>query len=179
MIRISGYDLPSLLSIFLSLVYTKLFFPKARLIRYPSSFRIMGRLSYGKNLTIGYGARIDVFKSGCLEIGTNVEINDRVHIACSNSITIGDNALIASGVYITDHDHRIPPLGECFARLSLVTAPVSVGRRVWIGQNVSILKGVSICDDCVIGAGSVVTKSIYLPGIYAGIPAKLLRSRSK
>jgi acetyltransferase-like isoleucine patch superfamily enzyme len=52
-----------------------------------------------------------------------------------------------------------------------------IGNRVSIGSNATILP-VEICDDVVIGAGSVVTKSITKPGIYAGNPAKLLRTVS-
>jgi acetyltransferase-like isoleucine patch superfamily enzyme len=53
--------------------------------------------------------------------------------------------------------------------------PVRIGNRCWIGARAVVLAGVTICDDVVVAAGSVVTRSIDQPGIYAGVPARLVK----
>lgn len=79
--------------------------------------------------------------------------------------------MIGPGCYITDHDHGTEP-GMRINQQSLVTASTTIGDNVWIGANVTILKGVTIENDAIIGAGSVVTKSVLKGQIVAGVPAK-------
>ena len=101
-----------------------------------------------------------------------------MQIAAVDSIIIGNNCLIASNVFITDHDHGsictdslfIPP-----SHRELVSSPVRVGNSCWIGQNVCILKGVELGDSCIVAAGCVVTKSFPSFSVIGGVPAKLLK----
>lgn len=91
-------------------IFTVIFFPNARIVRLPIYIRRRKGISGAKNLTTGVNLRIDIINSDIctpvLEIGKNVEINDYVHIGVSDSVTIGDNTLIASKVFISDHNHR-------------------------------------------------------------------------
>lgn len=160
-----------------SWLLTKLFYFRARIIRFPACIRVYGRFKYGTGLTIGRFPRIDVFQGAVLRIGNRVEFNDFVHLACAHSMFIGDDCLIASSVFITDHDHQVPIVGSAFLGGQLTCDSVSIGNRVWLGQRVTVLKGVTICDDCVVGAGSIVSRSLILPGVYVGTPAKLIKSR--
>ncbi len=128
---------------------------------------------------------MDAFSIGdavVLIIGNNVQINDAVHIAAVENVEIGDNTLIASRVFISDHDHgcytflnsesnpEVPPIAR-----PLMSAPVKIGCNVWIGENVCILSGVTIGDGAIVGAGSVVTKDIPAQSIAVGNPAKVIR----
>jgi acetyltransferase-like isoleucine patch superfamily enzyme len=109
-------------------------------------------------------------------IGAGTYINRNTFLDASLNITIGKECGIGPGCYITDHDHGtaadLPPLAQ-----ALISQPTEIGDRVWIGANVTILKGVVIGSDAVIGAGSVVTRSIPAGAIAVGSPAKVSRYR--
>lgn len=154
-----------------NLIITKLFYPSARLIRYPFYARNKKHISFGKGFTCGYNCRLESVgpvdnKFGKITFGENVKIGDNVHIACVSSVDIGDNVLMASHIFITDLDHGkysgenqtgpqvYPDIRE------IHSADVKIGNNVWIGENVVILKGVTIGDGCIIGANSLITKSI-------------------
>ncbi|MDG1728068.1 MAG: DapH/DapD/GlmU-related protein [Emcibacteraceae bacterium] len=156
---------------------TKLFFRRAKMIRSFTHWNVRGRLFYKNGMNVGKCIRVDIFKNGVLSIGKNFQINDYCHIACVEKITIGSDVLIASKVFITDHDHRISDKREAPILTGLVSAPVAIGDRVWLGENVTILKGVTIGEDVIIGSNSVVTKSLLEPGVYAGVPVKFLYRR--
>jgi acetyltransferase-like isoleucine patch superfamily enzyme len=61
----------------------------------------------------------------------------------------------------------------------MISKPTKIGDRVWIGANVTILKGVTIGNDAVVGAGSVVTKDVPERAIAVGNPAKVIKYRSE
>ncbi len=86
-------------------------------------------------------------------------------------VTIGNNCFIGHGVmFVNDLFSNGKPAGD-----SKFWKPTNIGNNVSIGSNATIL-AINICNDVVIGAGSVVTKNISKPGIYAGNPAKFLRT---
>lgn len=117
-----------------------------------------------------------------INIGSNVSINYDVHIACINKIDIGDGTLLASKIFITDHFHgntdiesmKIPPSKR---KLSS-KGPVIIGRNVWIGEGAVIMPGVTIGDNSIIGANSVVTSSVPEFSIAAGVPAVIIKNLS-
>lgn len=174
---IKGKGLFTVAYLFICMLYTKIFFRKAKIIRIPFWLNNMGSFKFGKNLNIGKSLRVDIFKGANLTIGEEFEINDFCHIACNKKIEIGNDVLIASKVFITDHDHLISEFREAPKRTGLDSKEVKIGNRVWIGENVSILKGVKIGSDCVVAANSVVTKSFEDGAIIGGTPAKLIRKR--
>lgn len=137
---------------------------------------------FGNDVTVVIPANIyqckvgnNVFIGPFVEIQKNVTIGDRVKIQSHSFICelveIGEDSFIGHGVmFIND---LFSTGGPARGNKSLWKC-TRVGKRVSIGSNSTILP-VSICDDVVIGAGSVVTKDIAVPGIYAGNPAKKLK----
>lgn len=105
---------------------------------------------------------------GELVIGHWVVISMGARIRSATSVRIGDNSMLAENCYITDADwhdihHRIYP-GK--------RAPVVIGNNVWLADSVTVCKGVTIGDNCVVGAASVVTRDLAPNTIAAGNPAR-------
>lgn len=107
-----------------------------------------------------------------LQIGQGVAISAFVHIVANGGVSIGDNTIIASAVQITSstHDYHIQPF-----RSQRTDAPVTIGRNVWIGAAAVVLPGITVGDDSVIGAGSVVTQDVPPNTVVAGAPARVVR----
>lgn len=118
-----------------------------------------------------------------ISIGRGFRSTDRVHIAACDSVEIGQQCLFGSDILITDHSHGHISLDEAKgvapADQQLVSkGRVRIGDRCWLGDGVRVLAGVSIGDDCIVGTGSVVTKDLPNGVVVAGIPARVVRSRS-
>ncbi len=168
--RKNRYSLSEMISNAYSLILTKIVYPQCRLIRRPTVIRGKKSLNGAKNLTIGKNCRFDLDgKKDTLKIGENCEFGDNTHIVALKKVSIGDNVLIASKVFISDCSHgcyssiygikhdspTIPPNER-----QLLYKEVSIGNNVWIGENAVVLLGVNIGSGCVIGANSVITKNI-------------------
>ncbi len=109
---------------------------------------------------------------GFISIGDYCLICPGVRISSASGISIGPSCMMASGVYITDSDwHGI------YDRLDYIgsSSPVRVGTNVWLGDSAIVCKGVTIGDNSIIGAGSVVTSDIPADVIAAGNPARVIR----
>lgn len=166
----------------LSLIYTKCFFPKARLIRWPL-YRSGEMFKYGKGLTLGRGCRIDVGDDeNALLIGDNARIGDYVHINADYCVKIGDNVLMASKIFISDANHGsysgdIQSAPNINPNLREIThKPVIIGNNVWIGENVVILPGTIIGSGCIIGANSVLCGKTYPNNtVIVGVPGKVIK----
>lgn len=124
------------------------------------SFRVFPPFytDFGKNITVG----------------KNVFINACCHFQDQGGITLGDNCLVGHNVVFATLNHGFAPE----ERQSMLPAPIVVGRNVWIGSNSTILQGVTIGDNSIIAAGSVVTKDVPANAIVAGVPARFIRSIS-
>ena len=142
-------------------------------------------ITLGENILIQKGTVIathpskDKESSPILYIGNNCSIGELNHITCANKISIGDNLLTGRRVTITDNSHGTLNKDELQIapnrRRIYSKGPVYIGNNVWIGENVVILPNVSIGDYCVIGAGSVVTKSIPPYSVAVGNPAHVIK----
>lgn len=125
---------------------------------------------------------------GKVQIGNYTMIGANVHIGAVDSISIGDYTGIAINTHIIDNNNH--PISPDFHRYRMMQnleddshtwkysahAPIVIGENCWIGQNVRIQKGVSIGDNSIIAANSVVTKDVPANCIAAGNPAKVVKT---
>lgn len=149
-------------------------------------------LSGGKYITIGdnfhcdHRLRLDAIDSyndqvfsPRIIIGNNVTIQKDCHIGAIDKITIGDNVLMGSKIFMSDHSHGdtsqssilLPPLD----RPLVSKGPINIENNVWIGEGAVILSGITIGENSIIGANSVVTKSIPRNSVAAGNPARIIK----
>jgi acetyltransferase-like isoleucine patch superfamily enzyme len=183
---LNKYGFIGSLRLFISVIYTKVFYWNARLIRLPIDIRNRRYIKIGNNFTTGFGCRLEAYpqketSEPILIIGLNVEINDYVHVASGEKIYIGDNVLIASKVFISDLNHgnykgdnQHGPLTIPNKR-NLSTNPIVIKDNVWLGEGVCVMPGVTIGIGCIIGALSVVTKDIPDYSIAVGSPARVIK----
>lgn len=114
------------------------------------------------------------------EMGNNISIGDNVfmNFGCiifdMGEVSIGNNVMFGPRVGIYTTNHAFDP-DERIANV-VISKPVHIGNRVWVAADVKILQGVTIGDDSIIGAGSVVTKDIPAGVIAAGNPCRVIRA---
>lgn len=112
-----------------------------------------------------------------LSIGSNVTLNEGVHLNAAGGIKIGNWVRIAHGASLISEDHAFDDLSKPIAKQGALYGPITIEDDVWIGAGVKILKGITIGRGAIIGAGSVVTKDVPPFAIAVGVPAKVLRYR--
>ncbi|WP_289688184.1 sugar O-acetyltransferase [Faecalibaculum rodentium] len=127
--------------------------------------------------SVGHGVHFE--PSFRCEFGFNISIGDNFYanfdcvMLDGGGIEIGNNVLLGPRVGIYTSNHAIDPAervaGGCYAK------PVKIGSSVWVGGGVQIMQGVTIGDNAVIGAGSVVTRSIPANVVAAGVPCRVIR----
>lgn len=115
--------------------------------------------------------------------GPSIVVGDRVFIGkgCEfnicEGIRVADDCLIASGCKFVDANHGTADISLPMNKQAPTALPIHLDRDVWLGVNVVVLKGVSIGQGAIVGAGAVVTKSIPSNEIWAGIPARKIGQR--
>jgi len=126
-------------------------------------------LTFGNNVNFFSGAQIKCFENSKICIGSNTYFSGPVTIHSKNMIYIGSKCSISWGVTIIDSDFH------AIGNRSISSQKVIIEDNVWIGCNVTILKGVFIHNGSIIAGGSVLTRPTTQKGIYAGNPAKLIK----
>ena len=105
-----------------------------------------------------------------VKIGKNVVVMPGCLMMSAGGITIEDGALIAANVQLISNNH------DLYERQIITCKPVHIGKNVWVGAGATILPGVTIGDNAVVGAASVVTKDVEPDTIVAGNPARFIKS---
>lgn len=114
-----------------------------------------------------------------IKIGDNCKFGEYFHITSCNRITVGNGLLTGRFVVISDNSHG--SLSEAHSMIPPIDRPLEskgeivIGNNVWLGDKVTVLAGVHIGDNVIIGANSVVTKDIPSNSMAAGVPAKVLK----
>lgn len=106
-----------------------------------------------------------------IEVGEDVFINACCHFQDHGGVRIGDGCQIGHNVVFATLNHFLEPE----KRKMTHSAPIVLGKNVWVGSNATILQGVTIGDNAVIGAGAVVTGDIPANTVAVGVPAKVIK----
>lgn len=118
------------------------------------------KVKFGKKFTFRKGFNLSVEGNGKIIIGNEVFFNNCCSINALSKITIGDNTIFGENIRIYDHNHRFSSSKKRIMEQGYNTASVSIGKDCWISSNVVILKGVTIGDNVIIGAGCVIKEDI-------------------
>ncbi len=123
-------------------------------------------------------AGVTVFPPFSSDFGKNIVLGDRIFInsGCrfqdQGGITIGDDCLIGHNAVLATLNHDLDPT----RRPDLHPSPIRIGKNVWLGANVTVLPGVTIGDNAVVGAASVVTRDVPENAVVVGSPARVVRT---
>lgn len=110
----------------------------------------------GNYMKIGVGCELN----GSIKVGKHVSIGDFSQLRGTHGITIGDYTIMGWNVSVVSSNHRHQQNGIPYRYQGHTGAPVKIGKNVWIGCGTTILNGVTIGDNCIIGANSTITKNI-------------------
>lgn len=129
-----------------------------------------GRIRVGPGVFVGPQVQL-VAQGGLLNIERDVHLGTGSIVVCRSGIDIGADTLIAEYVVIRDQDHDTST--RPVRHSGFLTRPIRIGRDVWIGSKATILRGVTIGDEAVIGAHALVRSDVPCGMLAVGIPAKL------
>ena len=139
----------------------------------PAELRKWMSLLIGQEVDEGFGL-FPPFFTDCglnIHLEKNVFINSGCHFQDQGGIYIGEGTFIGHNVILATLNHDLNPN----TRTDMFPKPIHIGKKVWIGSGAIVLPGVSIGDNSVIAAGSVVTKNVPENSVYGGNPAKFIK----
>lgn len=129
----------------------------------------------GPKVMIWDNVQIDSPKK--LVIGARSSVNRGSILNCAGGIEIGTDVLIGPNVILYSQNHAYADSEHLISEQGYICEKLTIENDVWIASNAIILPGVTVACGCVIGAGSVVTKSTKPYGVYAGTPARRIADR--
>jgi acetyltransferase-like isoleucine patch superfamily enzyme len=132
------------------------------------------------SIRIGEGTLVRQYTTlksdGEIVVGAGAQITQGTTLHCTERIEIGELTGLGDCVSVVDSDHAHDGSDTPWLKQPIATSPVVIGRNVWVGRGTTILRGVEVGPNCVIGANSVLTGGQYPSGwVIAGSPAKTLR----
>ncbi|BDU51119.1 acyltransferase [Haliovirga abyssi] len=116
---------------------------------------------------------------GEIFLGENTSLNPNCFIVSQKKVKIGKNCMIAPNVYITDEIHNHDRIDIPIKFQGYKYKEVIIEDNVWVGRGTTILAGIKIGRDSIVGAGAVVTRNIEPFSIVGGVPAKLISKRKE
>ena len=127
------------------------------------------------NISLRKNTQILVRENAVCVIGKGSFFNRNCSLICRENIEIGNDCLFGEDVKIYDNDHFVD--ANKIYKKKFKTSKVFIGKNVWVGNNVNILKQSMIYSNSIIGAMSLVTSDLKEPGVFVGIPSKRIKSR--
>lgn len=154
------------------------------LIGYPALLAYPQNITVGSNTEIKSYSRLQTFleegEQSYIKIGNDSFFGFRLSIQATAPVEIGNNNVFGSDVSIVSHNHGMEIVdGKPFMDQPLTSAPIKIGNNVWAGDKVTILPGVTIGNNVILAAGSIVNKSVPDNAMVAGIPAKIIKMYNK
>ncbi len=152
----------------LKLIYcTKISFHFNESISISTKIKIkgQGRIDLGKKISTRRNVEFNSNQGGMIKIGNGTFFNNNCIVASHEKIEIGEDCSFGPNVVIYDHDHDFKVHGGKKME-KYKTSPIKIGNNVWIGANVIILRGVTIGDNSVIAAGTIVRENVRENVIY-------------
>ena len=135
-----------------------------------------GQIRFGRFAWVGHGSKIRCHE-GIVEIGPKTVIGQDCTISAYQRVSIGQQCVIADRAMFIDFDHNVADPEQPIRKQGIYKRDVVVGSNVWIGYGAQILRGVTVGDNAIIGASSVVTRDIPANAVAAGSPARVIRMR--
>ena len=150
--------------------------PHSSTIRWPFHIGLgLERVFIGEEVVLNSGCALGTGKDGVIRIGDRTGVSGMLGIWAEESVTIGKNVLLARGVQIHDSRHSTDDRDTPIQRQGMTgTQPVEVRDGAWIGAQAVILSGVTIGQNAVVGANSVVTSDVPDFATAVGVPARVL-----
>jgi acetyltransferase-like isoleucine patch superfamily enzyme len=134
---------------------------------------VIGRWSW-----LGHGTKVRAHEGEVL-IGAKSVLGQECTISAFQHVSIGRECIVADRVMLIDFDHGVVEVERPIRQQGIYKRDVRVGHNVWIGYGACILRGVTIGENSIVGTSAVVTKDVAPNSVVGGIPAKLIRRRTR
>jgi len=139
--------------------------------------KLGNNVSIGRNTIIECTGNLQHLGKG-LEVGDNVGLGTDNYYGCAGGISIGDDTIIGNFVSFHAENHVFASTETPIRLQGVEHIGIVIGKDCWIGAKSTILDGVVLEDGCVIAAGALLKRGTYSTmGVYAGVPAKLIKQR--
>jgi len=142
--------------------------------RQRSIWDVRGKIIFKGNCYLGHGTKINITETGTVTFGHKVNFTAESAIDCQKEISFGDECLVSWENLFLDGDYH--KLFDADGKLTNEPRSIRIGKHVWFGCRCLILKGVTVADDCVVAAGSLLNGAYTTPNsIIAGSLAKTVK----
>lgn len=152
-------------------------------VKFYGGVRIVGNspdaITIGDNVRILRGVTISTTHDGKIHIGNSCHVGESTIIYSDMGVTVGDNVIVSRQNIIVDFDHFYENINTLINQQGINRKTVMIEEDVWVSSHCVITKGIKIERGAVIGAGSVLTKSIPAYSVAGGIPGRIIKKRGE